>query len=154
MAQRPANEVLGNEARGDVGAHGFWKRGRTTIFDIQVCDTDAKSYGNCNSNKVLEGAACRKKDKYEEACLKQRRDFTPMIYSVDGMADKHARAAEKRIAGILVAKWTQQYSQMTSFIRTRMCLAIVRSNTLLLRGDRAMSWRRRALRMVWLPGWP
>jgi hypothetical protein len=34
-AQRPANEVLGNEAHGDVGAHSFWKRGRTTIFDIQ-----------------------------------------------------------------------------------------------------------------------
>jgi hypothetical protein len=42
-AQRPANEVLGDEACGDVRAHGFWKRGRTTIFDIQVCDTDAKS---------------------------------------------------------------------------------------------------------------
>ncbi len=82
--------MLGNEARGDVGAHGFWKRERTTIFDVQVCDTDAKSNGNCDSKKVLEGAACRKKDKYEEACLERRRDFTPMIYLVDGMADKHA----------------------------------------------------------------
>jgi hypothetical protein len=63
VAQRPANEVLGNKARGDVGVQGFWKRGRTTIFDIQVCDTDAKSYGTCDSKKVLEGAACRKKDK-------------------------------------------------------------------------------------------
>jgi hypothetical protein len=144
-AQRPVNEVLGDEARGDIGAHGFcWKRGRTTIFDVQVCDTDAKSYGNCDSKKVLEGAACRKKDKYEEACLERRQDFTPMIYSVDGMADKHAWAAEKQIAGILAAKWTRQYSQMASFVRTWMCLAIVQSNTLLLRGDRAMSWRRRA----------
>jgi hypothetical protein len=124
-AQRPANEVLGNEAHGDVGAHGFWKRGRTTIFDIQVCDTDAKSYGNRVSKKVLEGAARRTKDKFKEACLKQRQDFTPMIYLVNGMADKHALAAEKRIAGILTAKWTQQYSQMASFVRTRMCLAIV-----------------------------
>ncbi len=63
--QRNANEVLGDEAQGDVGAHGFWKRGRTTIFDVQVCDTDAKSYGNCKSKKVLEGAARRKKEKYE-----------------------------------------------------------------------------------------
>ncbi len=103
-AQRPANEVLGDEARGDVRAHGFWKRGRTTIFDIQVCYTDAKSYGNRNSKKVLESAACRKKDKYEEACLERRRHFTPMIYSVDGISDKHARVAEKWVAGILAAK--------------------------------------------------
>jgi hypothetical protein len=67
-----------------------------------------------------------------------------MIYSVNGMADKHAQATEKWIAGILAAKWTQQYSQMASFVRTWMCVAIVQSNTLLLRGDRAMSWRRRA----------
>jgi hypothetical protein len=143
-AQRGTSEVLGDEARGDVGAHGFWKRGRTTIFDVQVCDTDAKSYGNRESKKVLEGAARRKREKYEEACLERRRDFTPMIYSVDGMADKLARAAERRIAGLLAAKWTRQYSQMASFVRTRMCLAIVRSNTLLLRGDRVMNWRRRA----------
>jgi hypothetical protein len=123
---------------------GGCEGGRTTIFDVQVCDTDAKNYGNCDSKKVLEGAARRKKDKYEEACLEGHRDFTPMIYLVDGMADKHVQAAEKRIAGILAAKWTQQYSKMASFVRTWMCLAIVRSNTLLLRGDRAMSWRRRA----------
>jgi hypothetical protein len=135
---------LGNEARGDVGAHGFWKRGRTTIFDFQICDTDAKIYGNRTSKKVLESAALKKKNKYEEACLKRHQDFTPMIYSVDGMADKHARAAIKQIAGILAAKWTQQYSQMASFVQTWMCLAIVRSNTLLLRGDRTMNWCRRA----------
>ncbi len=109
-----------------------------------VIRTDAKSYGNRTSKKVLESAALKKKNKYEEACLERRRDFTPMIYSVDGMADKHARAAEKQIAGILAAKWTRQYSQMASFVRTWMCLAIVRSNTLLLRGDRAMNWRRSA----------
>jgi hypothetical protein len=124
-AQRNADEVLGNEARGDVGAHGFWNRGRTTIFDVQVCDTDAKSYGNRKSKKVLESAARRKKDKYEGACLKRRRDFTPMIYSVDNMADKHARAAERRITSMLAAKWTRQYSQMACFVRTWMCLAVV-----------------------------
>jgi hypothetical protein len=70
-----------------------------------ICDTNAKSYGNRTLKKVLESAALRKKSKYEVACLERRRDFTPMIYSVDGMADKqHARAAEKRIAGNLAAK--------------------------------------------------
>jgi hypothetical protein len=31
-AQRPANEVLGDKAHWDVGAHGFWKKGRSTIL--------------------------------------------------------------------------------------------------------------------------
>ncbi len=116
---------MGDKARGDVGAHGFWKRRRTTIFDVQICNTDAKSYVNRTSKKVLESAALKKKNKYEEACLERRQDFTPMIYPVNSMADKHARTAEKQIAGILAAKWTRQYSQMASFVQTRMCLAIV-----------------------------
>jgi hypothetical protein len=122
VVQRNANKVLGDEARGDVGAHSFWKQGRTAIFDVQFCDTDTKSYGNCKSKKVLEGAACKKKDKYKEACFKRCQDFTPMIFSVNGMADKHARAAERRITGMLAAKWTRQYSQMACFIQTWMCL--------------------------------
>ena len=67
-----------------------------------------------------------------------------MIYSVDGMAEKQARAAKRRIAGMLAVKWKRQYSQMAHFVQTRMCLVVVRSNTLLLRGDRATSCRRRA----------
>ncbi len=45
---------------------------------------------------------------------------------------------------MLAVKWKRQYSEMAHFVRTRMCLAVVRSNTLLLRGDRVMSWRRQA----------
>jgi hypothetical protein len=118
-AQRTEGEALGYKACGDVGAHGFWKRWRTTMFDVQIYDTDAKSYGNRTPKKVLESAVLRKKSKYhEEACLERRRDFTftPMLYSVDGMADKHARAAKKRITGILAAKLTRQYIQMASFV--------------------------------------
>ena len=44
---------------------GMWNPfyGRTTIFDVQICDMDAKSYGNHTSKKVLESAALRKKEK-------------------------------------------------------------------------------------------
>ena len=45
---------------------------------------------------------------------------------------------------MLSVKWKRQYSQMAHFVQTQMCLAVVRSNTLLLRGDCMLSWRRRA----------
>ncbi len=137
-------EELGDEARGDVSAHAFWNRGRQTIFDIRICDTDAKSYGNMCSGKVIQKHEREKKKKYGKACRERRRDFTPMVYLVDGMPGKEARAAERRLAAILAGKWTRQYSEMVNFVRTRMSLAVVRSNTLLLRGDRSKLWRRRA----------
>lgn len=139
-----AEDDLGDDARGDVSAHGFWRRGRTTIFDIRITDTDAKSYGNTASEKVLEKHAREKKKKYEEACRERRRDFTPLVYSVDGLACNEARAAERRLAALLAAKWDRQFSEMVCFVRRRMALAVARSTTLLLRGDRSSSWRRRA----------
>ena len=86
--------IPGNKARGDVLAHSFWSRGRGTIFDIRICDTDSMSYGTTSSTKILERYAKEKKDKYEAACLERRRDFTPLVYSVDGMASKDARTAK------------------------------------------------------------
>ena len=136
--------TLGDESRGDVSAHGFWNRGRSTIFDIRIADTDSKSYGNTASDKLLERFAQQKRDKYEGACLERRKDFTPLIYSVDGLASKATRAAERRLASLLSTKWDRQYSEMANFIRTRMSLAVVRSNTLLLRSERAHTWHRRA----------
>ncbi|EJK66421.1 hypothetical protein THAOC_12663, partial [Thalassiosira oceanica] len=96
------------------------------------------------SKKVLEKAAKRKKDKYLEACRERRRDFIPMAYSVDGLAGKEARAAEKRLASLLASKWDRPYSEMACFVKTRMSLSIVRSISMLLRGSRSSAWKRRA----------
>jgi len=128
--------AAGNEARGDIAIHGLWKSGETCILDIRITDTDAKSYAGISSKKVLEKAAKAKKDKYLDACLERRKSFTPLVYSVDGMPCKEAKAFEKRVASLLASKWERRYSEMVGFVRARMSLAIVRSNTRLLRGAR------------------
>ena len=92
----------------------------------------------------LEKAAKRKKDKYLEACRERRRDFIPMAYSVDGLAGKEVRAAEKRLASLLASKWDSPYSEMACFVKTRMSLSIVRSISMLLRGCWSSTWKRRA----------
>ena len=60
---------------------------------MRVTDTDARSYRGSTSATVLEEAA--REAKYEKACLKQRRSFIALVYSVDGMAGKGARAYKK-----------------------------------------------------------
>ena len=59
-----------------------------------------------------------------------------LIYSVDGMAGREAQAFEKRIAHLLAEKWERRYSELCGFVRGRMALSVVRSNSLLLRGSR------------------
>ena len=81
--------------RGDAGVHGFWKRGRTTIFDVRITDTESRSYRNRDFEKVLASQEKEKKDKYLASCHEMRKDFTPLVYSVDGIAGKEAKAVEK-----------------------------------------------------------
>ena len=104
----------------------------------------------CNSHacfsfptRALEKHAWEKKGKCEKVCVERRCSFMPLIYSVDGMPCTEARAWERRVASKLAEKWNARFGKMVSYVRTRMSLAIIRSNTLLLHGERAHYWHRK-----------
>jgi len=122
--------------RGDIAAHGFWNRGTTTVFDIRVTDVDSPSYRGSPAARVLLNQEKAKKGKYLQACLAQRRHFTPLVFSVDGMMAKEATAATRRVAALLAAKWKRTYSQVCGFVRSRQSIALARAASLLLRGAR------------------
>ena len=68
-----------------------------------------------------------------------------MVYSVNGLPGQRAKAAKKRLAAMLAAKWDRPCSDVMNFVRVRMSLSIVRSNILLLRTERVRStFQRRA----------
>ncbi len=122
--------------RGDVGIYGFWSPGRQAIFDVRVTDTDARSHRHKGLDKVLAGQEKEKKDKYLRRCHELRKDFTPLVYSVDGMAGREALIVEKRLASILANKWHRRYSEMVPYVRMRIRMSLVRSMSLLIRGAR------------------
>ena len=131
--------------RGDASCHGFWERGRNTIFGIRITDTEAPSYPNQDFTKVLAAQEKEKKRKYLAPLHAQRKDFTPMIYSVDGIAGREAKSAEKRIVSALAGKWKKEYSEMVFYVRVRMALAVVKANSLLIRGSRERQRPRRPI---------
>ena len=97
------------------------------------------------SAKVLANAEKEKEDKYGKACNERQHDFCPMVYSVDGLPGRKAKTAEQCLAALLAVKWKREYSEVVNFVRVRMALAMVRSNTLLLRTERDKgAWKRRA----------
>ena len=66
----------------------------------------------------------------------RRRSFASLIYSVDWMAGREAQAFKKRIAHLLAENRERHYSELRGFVRGRMALSVVRSNSLLLHGSR------------------
>jgi len=124
------------ETRGDIGVHGFYERAVTTIFDVSICDTDCVSYRNMDPAQVLVNREKAKKKKHLAACLAQRRTFTPLVFSVDGLRAKETNAACKHVAAKLAAKWNRSYSDVCGYVHSRLSIALVRSASLCLRGAR------------------
>ena len=67
-------------------------------------------YRNADYDKTLAVHEKEKKRKYLSSLHDQRKDFTPMVYSVDGIAGRKAKSAEKRLASALAEKWKREYS--------------------------------------------
>ena len=104
------------------------------MFDIRIANLDTGSYLRMTPEKYLAKAEKEKKDLYLQDCLERRRTFTPMVYSPYGTPKSEASSAHKRLAALLSYKLKREYSEICGFVRARMSLSIVMSNSLLLRG--------------------
>ena len=129
------------ELRGDIAAHGFWSRGTTAIFDVRVTDLDNSSQRASSSKTVLARHEREKKAKYLALCIRQRKTFTPLVFSVDGLVGKECDAAIKRVSSLISQKWRRTYSQVCGFVRSRLCIALVRCASRCLRWDRTPSFK-------------
>ena len=116
---------------------GLWHRGTDCILDVCVTDVDAASYQTQRPDKVLAKHEKRKKAKYLQACLDNRRHFTPFIVSTDGLLGAEAKAPVlTKLSTVLAAKWDRPYSVARGFVNARISFAIARATHLCLRGSR------------------
>ena len=106
------------------------------MFDIRIVNLNAGSYLRMTPEKALAKSEKERKDLYLQACLERRSNFTPMVYSTDVIPRAEVLSAQKRLAALLSYKLKREYSEMCGFLKSRMPLAIVRSNNLLIRGPR------------------
>ena len=136
LVGKPGQVVVPTDLRADISDHSFWKQGTNAMFDFRIVNLDAGSYLRMKPEKALAKAEKENKDLYLQACLECRRTFTPMVYSADGIPGAEALAIQKRLAALLSYKLKKEYSEMCGFVWARMSLAIVMSNSLLLRGPR------------------
>ena len=101
-----------------------------------MTDTDAKSYHSQDPHKVLAQHEREKKKKYLQACLDQRKHFTPFVVSTDGMIGQEAGELLKRLSLQLADKWEQLYAVVCGFVNAQMSIAIVCATHLCLSRSR------------------
>ena len=109
---------------------------RMTVFDVRITDTDSASSQRVSPRVCLGRHEEEKVKKYKDACTQMRRDFVPLVFSVDGMQGSMAAAAVKRLAALLAKSWSTPYSVTCGYVRSRLSLCLVRSLTMCLRDPR------------------
>ena len=124
----------------DLGARGVWQPQAMALFDIRVVDTDARSYLSHSPSDVLASAEAEKKRKYCDASAERRATFTPLCFSVDGLAGDEAACFLKHLGRSLSVVWERHYGEVIGWLRARLAFALVRATNVCIRGSRT-KWR-------------
>ena len=121
------------------------------MFNIGIVNLDTGSHLRMTPEKALSKVKKEKKDLYLQACLRSRRNFTPMVYSADRIPGAEALSTQNRLAALLSYKLKQEYSEMCVVVQARMSLSIVRSNSQLLRSHHekgARIWKQTVMALI------
>ena len=116
---------------------------------MRVVNTNAKFHSAKTLEKCLQEAKWAKKKMFLEACLQQRRQFSPFVASVDGALGVEALAALKMIARRLVTKWRQPYSRMCGYVKSRIAITLVQATSRCMRGSRVPAHKIRVQHPHW-----
>ena len=120
---------------GDVAAQSFWKRGTTAIFDIRITDMDATLYQDQDPQKVLATQEWAKKKKHLNNCLEVCKEFTPLVFSADGLRGVEVDAAYKHVTALLASQCSQPYSTVCGYVQSQLALALAWVTTMCLHGS-------------------
>ena len=71
-----------------------------------------------------------------QACLDQRRTFTLLVITVDGVMGTEFKAAAKKMAAHHAQKWHRPYSVVARYVRSQIAFALIRATNRCIRADR------------------
>ena len=99
---------------------------------MHITDIEACSCWNKVFTKVLAVQEKEKWRKYLAFLHAQRKECTLVVHTIASIAGRKAKSAENRLASVLAKKWKREYSEIMFYVRVRMALAVVKTNSLLI----------------------
>ena len=134
----PKNCTTSDEARLDVRARGFWRRGQNAYFDVKVTNAHASSQAMQPLRSLLAKHEREKKKSYNQRVMNiEHGTMTPLIFTVNGSMGPECAQFHRCLASKIAEKTGQSYSDIINYIRCRLSFIILRATILCLRGSRA-----------------
>ena len=126
------------EARLDIKANSFWRRGQTAFFDVRITHVNSASNINKETATIFKQHEMEKKRQYLQRVLDvEHGSFTPLIMGTNGGMGKECDRFIKNLSDKLATKNNDGYSSVVSWVRTRLSFEILKSVILCVRGSKS-----------------
>ena len=126
-----------NDARLDLKARGFWRRGQTAFFDVRVTHVNSDTNKNKNTKKIFREHEEAKKREYMQRVLEvEHASFTPLIFGSNGGMGEEGQRFVSALSNKLAFKQNEKYSDIITWLRVRLSVHIIKSTLLCVRGSR------------------
>ena len=134
--------IVDEEARVDLSAVGIWYPMQRTFMDIRVTNLLSESYLKMPIDKVL----LKQEEEKKRAYLERVRDleastFTPLVFSANGGMAAECAMWMKRVIINYAKRNGMGIPDATRLVRSRVAFALVRANTLCLRGTKIAPYK-------------
>ena len=123
--------------RPDIRARGFWINGQQAFFDVRVFDPSASRYANQTMQQCFAKNEKEKKRNYNDRVINvDNGSFTPLIFSIHGGMGRECNTFYSRLSELIANKKKAPLSIAVSWIRTKICFALLSPSLLCLQGSR------------------
>ena len=130
--------IRDDEARLDVKARGFWRKGQDAFFDVRVFHPNASSYRNKPLSSLYRQHENEKKRSYSQRVREvERAAFTPLVLTTTGGMARECTTFFKRLSAMLADKRRVPYHHVIAWLRCRVSFALLRQGIMALRGSRS-----------------
>ena len=126
-----------DEARLDMKARGFWRKGETAFFDVRITHVNSVSSKNLSTAQQFRRHEEAKKREYLERVLEvENGSFTPLVFGTNGGMGSECAKFLQQLAAKMSEKNNERYEDTICWLKTRLSMEITRSSLLCLRGSR------------------
>ena len=137
LNERVANTT--DEARLDISARGFWTTGQLAFLDVRVFNPIAKRYVDQELSRTYVMNEKEKKKMYNERVMQiEHGSFTPLVMSATGGMGRECHKFYARLSELIADKRKQSYSFVASWVRRKICFALINSVCICIRGSRSI----------------
>ncbi|KAG1680238.1 Phosphatidylinositol 4-phosphate 5-kinase type-1 alpha [Nymphon striatum] len=103
------------DARLDIKAKGFWRRGQTAFFDVRVTHVNSQTNANKDTKVVFKEHEQSKKREYLERVLEiEHASFTPLVFGTNGGMGTECQKFVSALATKLAEKQKEEYSMQAA----------------------------------------